>query len=412
MRVLIVGQYFWPEGFRINEIAKSLVESGVEVDVLTANPNYPEGKVFAGYTAAKTSSEIWNGVTIYRLPTFTRGGGGGFRRVFNYFSFIFFASLFGPWLLRRRKYDTVFVYAVSPIFQAIPAIFLSKIKKIPLVIWVQDLWPESLDAMGAIKNKKILSIIEFFVRKVYKHTDLLLVQSQAFIKPVQNLAPTKKVIYYPNSVDSFFGESNPQESEIASKLVTGFSVVFAGNIGIGQAVEVIIEAAVKLKDYKDINFVIVGQGSRWEWMNQQVQVKELLNVFLPGRFPVETMPAFMQKASALLVTLADQPIFAMTVPNKIQAYLASGRPIIACLNGEGARMVAEAEAGISVPAGNAQALADAILRLYNMPTQAREKMGINGRNFYKKHFNHDELIIELIKHLHSSIASHRDTGTV
>ena len=167
-------------------------------------------------------------------------------------------------------------------------------------------------------------------------------------------------------------------------------------MGSAQAVEVIVEAATLLKDQHEIGFVVVGQGSRWEWVKQQVEVRGLTNLHLPGRFPMDVMPAIMQKSSVLLVTLADQPIFAATVPSKVQAYMAAGRPIIACLNGEGARLVSAAKAGLAVPAQDAQALADAVLHMFQMPSLEREKFGTNGRCYFDKHFDHDLLVDELI----------------
>ena len=356
MRILIVSQYFWPEGFRINEVARSLVEKGVEVDVLTGKPNYPEGAIFPGYRAGGCQVELWAGTAVYRVPLFPRGARSSWRLALNYLSYMVSGLLFGPWLLRKRQYDVVFVYGLSPILLAIPAIFLAWIKRRKLIVWVQDLWPESLSATGYVRNSQVLSAVEWLVRWIYRHTDLLLVQSRAFEAPVAALAPGKPVAYYPNSVDATFAEAPSPDVVLPDvpALEEGFAVVFAGNVGAGQAVGVMVEAAVLLKDVPQIRFVVLGKGSRWDWMREQVQVLGLTNLHLLGRFPANTMPGLMQKAGALLVTLADEPIFAMTVPNKIQAYMAAGRPILACLNGEGARLVAEeARAGFSVPAQDA-----------------------------------------------------------
>jgi len=206
-------------------------------------------------------------------------------------------------------------------------------------------------------------------------------------------------VYYPNSVDDTFAAPVTGETPRVAGLGEGFSVMFAGNIGAAQAVGVIVEAASLLKEHADIHFVVLGDGSCREEMLKAVRQRGLANLHLPGRFPVETMPGFMQKASALLVTLADQPIFAATVPNKVQAYLAAGRPIVACLNGEGARLVVEAGAGLATPAEDARALADTILRLYRLSPAEREKMGENGRRYYQEHFDHDRLVDQLIGHL-------------
>jgi glycosyltransferase involved in cell wall biosynthesis len=397
LRILILTQYFWPEGFSINAVAKSLVERGVEVDVLTCKPNYPGGKVFPGYHAWDFRSEVHKGVCIHRIPFLPRGS-GGVRLTLNYLSFIVSGLLFAPWMLRNKKYDVIFVYAPSPILQAIPAIFLGWLKGCPVALWVQDLWPESLSATGNVQSRLVLKLVERVVRFIYKHTDLLLVPSRAFEEPVRALASGTHIVYQPNSVEEAFTQSATDEPPLVGGLGTGFSVMFAGNIGAAQAVGVIIEVALLLREYTDIHFVILGDGNSRKWMLDEAQQKTLINLHLPGRFPMETMPGFMQKASALLVTLADRPIFAATVPNKVQAYMAAGRPIIACLNGEGARLVVEAGAGISAPAENAQALADSILRLYRLSPAEREKMGESGRRYYKEHFDHEYLVDKLIGH--------------
>jgi glycosyltransferase involved in cell wall biosynthesis len=234
------------------------------------------------------------------------------------------------------------------------------------------------------------------VRFIYRHSDLLLVQSRAFDEPVRALASGTPIVYYPNSVDDSFAKPATGDVPSIKGLGQGFSVLFAGNIGAAQAVAVIVEAAVLLKEYVEINFVVMGDGSSRAWMLKEVQQRGLNNLHLPGRFPVEAMPGFMQQASALLVSLADQPIFAVTVPNKVQAYMAAGRPIIACLNGEGARLVVEAGAGLATPAEDAQALADTVLRLYRQPFSERETMGNNGRKYYQEHFDHACLVERLI----------------
>ncbi len=407
MRVLIVSQYFWPENFQINAIVASLVDRGVEVEVLTGKPNYPEGVIAPGYRAFGFHRELWGGALLHRVPLFARGRNSRVGLLLNYFSFVFFGLFGGAWMVRKRKYDVIFAYGVSPILQAIPALFIGWLKGNKVIFWVQDLWPESLSATGYIRNKMVLKWVGRLVCFVYRHTDLLLVQSRAFEAPVATLAPGKPIAYYPNSVDATFAE--PPSPDVAlpdvPELDEGFAVVFAGNVGAGQAVEVMVEAAALLKDVPQIRFVVFGQGSRWDWMREQVLSRGLTNLHLPGRFPVNNMPGLMQKAGALLVTLADEPIFAMTVPNKVQAYLAAGRPIVACLNGEGARLIEEAQAGFSVPAQDANALAAAILRMYQMPAEDRVRLGANGRRYFKAHFDHDKLVDDLIVHLRNTSKS-------
>ena len=400
MRILVVTQYFWPESFRINDLVRALVKKGHAIEVLTGKPNYPEGIIFPGYRSWGCQTEIWQGLKIYRVPIAARGSRSGVRLALNYLSFVVSGLLFAPWMLRNKKYDVIFVDAPSPIFQAIPASFIGWLKRCPVALWVQDLWPESAQATGYINSPFMLKLLERLVRFVYRHTDLLLVPSQAFLSPVTALAPGKRIVYHPNPVDPMFYSPPAMQLPVIPGLAGEFSVLFAGNVGVAQAVTVIVDAAEKLKNYPEIHFVILGKGSRWDWMREQVQARGLVNLHLAGSYPVATMPGLMRQASALLVTLADLPIFAATIPNKVQAYMAVGRPILACMNGEGARLVGDANAGYMIPAEDSTALADAILQLYRKSAEEREKFGQNGRAYYKKHFDHDRLATELIGHLH------------
>lgn len=398
VKILVVSQYFWPEGFRINEVTRTLVEQGHQVDVLTGKPNYPEGRIHPGYRAFGCDREIFHGVNVSRVPLVPRGQNSKTRLALNYISFVFFGVFCGPWLQRGRQYDVIFVYGLSPVFLALPGLFLGWLKKVPVVIWVQDLWPQSLSATGYVQNRLILGGVEKVVRYIYRYADLLLVQSRAFVEPVRRLASGTAIKYYPNSVDgSFVKPSLSDDTPDVPGLNAPFTVMFAGNIGFAQAVDVIVDAATLLKEHKDIHFIVLGDGSRREWMLQQASQRGLVNLHLPGRFPVETMPGFMQRASVLLVTLADREIFAATVPNKVQAYMAAGRPIIACMNGEGARLVVEAGAGLAVPAEDSQGLAEAVLQMYRLSVLEREDMASNAQAYYREHFDHEKLVSQLIE---------------
>ena len=401
MKVLVSTQHFWPEDFRINDLVQALVERGLEVDVLTGKPNYPEGRYFPGYRGLGCQQQLWSGARVFRVPLVARGAGRAIRLVFNYLSFIVSGLLFAPWLLRRRSYNVIFVYASSPLLQALPAILLAWLKRCPLIVWVQDLWPESLEATGYVRNRLILAGVGRVVRFIYHHSDLLLIQSRAFEPSVAAAAPGKPIVYYPNSVEAVFCATSEAVAPDVPGLDSGFPIVFAGNIGTAQAVDVILEAAALVKDYADIRFVVLGGGSRRDWLSGEVQTRALTNVYIPGRYPVEAMPAILNKASALLLTLADEPVFSATVPSKLQAYLAAGRPVLASLNGEGARLVTEAEAGLAAPAEDARALADAVVQLFNMAPAERERLGDNGRRYARLHFDRELLVDQLLGHFRS-----------
>lgn len=388
MRLLVVSQYFWPENFVINDIVRVLDEEGHQVVVATGKPNYPDGKFFKGYRGVGSHREHYLGrVEVLRVPLWPRGQGGAKNLFFNYLSFVVAGSLYLPCMLRGREFDAILVFAPSPITQAIPAIALKGLKKARLAIWVQDLWPESLSATGFVKNPLVLKGIGWMVRWIYKHCDTLLVQSQAFIEPVAQYAARDKIQYYPNSMDvrpPGVEASIPQE--LRSLLDNHFCVVFAGNLGTAQALETIVQAAIHLREDPQIRLVLVGSGSRLAWLKEQQQANRLDNLIMPGRFPAEAMPQIFERSSALLVSLNDEKAFAQTIPSKIQAYLAAGRPIIACINGEGARVVCEARAGIATPAGQVLPLVESIRRMQALDGDQRAEMGRCGKAYFNANF--------------------------
>ncbi|QXH55419.1 glycosyltransferase family 4 protein [Pseudomonas maumuensis] len=389
MKILVVTQYFWPESFIINDIVRHLHESGHEVVVATGKPNYPEGKFFSGYRFGGTQRERYLGkIEVLRVPLYARGAGGVKNLILNYLSFVLFGLVCFPFMLRKRKFDAIFVFAMSPLTQAIPAIPLKYIKRAPLTVWVQDLWPESLAATGYVKSKFALRVAGAVVKGIYAFCDKLFVQSKAFFDPVARYASRDKIVYYPNSIDATpVVSSSSIPDELIQLLEQNFCVVFAGNLGTAQALDTVVQSAISLRDEPGIRLVLVGTGSRFAWLQEQKVLHRLDNLILPGRFSMDMMPQVFERAGALLVTLNADEIFTQTIPSKVQAYLASGRPIIACLNGEGARVVVEAGAGIATPAEQAGALVETIQRMRAVGKDEREKMGRSGRAYFEAHFD-------------------------
>ena len=385
MRILVLSQYYWPETFRITEVVQALKDEGCEVLVLTGQPNYPDGVPFAGYSWWSMGAEAHEGVTILRVPLFPRGNGSAIRLALNYLSFILTATIFGPWLLRRHPIDKIFVFGMSPILQAIPGIWLSRLKKASLITWVQDLWPESLRAAGYVNNESILRIVSKIVSWIYEKSDLVLVQSQAFVKSVQEMSGKTVVKYHPNPGDFAFDHTNIEQG-CPVLFEPGFNILFAGNMGTVQSLETIISAAEILRFDKSIRFVMVGGGSRLEWLKSEIERRNLENMQLPGRFPLALMPSIMAGASALLVSLIKSEIMSLTIPSKVQAYLAAGKPIIASLDGEGARVIIESGAGLAVPTEDASGLADAIRTLKEKSDAELMQMGNSGRTYYERNF--------------------------
>lgn len=398
MRVLIVTQYFWPENFRINDLSLGLVERGFEVDVLTGKPNYPKGKFFEGYGFLNVRKEVWNNINIFRSPLIARGSGSGIRLMLNYLSFAFFNSIRSFFL--KKKYDLIFVYEPSPITVGIPAVIISKRLKIPIYFWVQDLWPESVTAAGQIKNKLILNQLDSLTRWVYKNSEKILIQSEAFRKYIldQDVA-NSKIIYYPNSTESFYDIVKPKEGIVSLFPKDSFVLLFAGNIGDAQDFDCILEAAkiIKKKSSK-IHIVIVGDGRKKDYVKQCVNDYKLEDNFhLLGSFPVEQMPDFFACSDALLVTLKKSKIFSMTIPSKVQSYLACGKPIVAALDGQGAAIIEEAKAGFVTPASDSHALAESILKMFALSKVEREKLSKNSRKYFEANFEREKLIDKLIE---------------
>lgn len=318
--------------------------------------------------------------------------------VLNYLSFVFAGLVFFPWMLRKREFDAILVFAPSPITQAIPAIPIKWLKRAQLALWIQDLWPESLAATGFVKSPYLLKMVGWMVRGIYAGCDRLLVQSHAFVDSVARYAPRKKITYYPNSVDAqTFNAEVEVDEQLSQVLKAHFCVVFAGNLGTAQALETLVEAAKQLRDEPDIRLVLVGSGSRLEWLREQKQVHSLDNLILPGRFPAVAMPAVFAQSSALLVSLNNESIFAQTIPSKVQSYLASGKPIIASLNGEGARVVQEARAGLTSPAEEVAPLVANIRKMYSLGGAQREEMGRCGRSYFAAHFEMGQQVRSLVE---------------
>ncbi len=407
MKVLIVTQYFWPEEFRINDLALGLRERGHEVTVFTGKPNYPGGRFFSGYGYFGRAREDFHGVRVIRVPLVPRGSGSPLRLVVNYLSFALSGSLLAAFRC-TGDYDAILVYEPSPVTVGLPALVLKRAKRAPLLFWVQDLWPDTLSATGAVRSAGILNLVGRLVRFIYRRCDLVLVQSRAFTASVEALgvAP-RKIRYFPNSAESLYRPvaAGAQASPEARLLSGGFRVVFAGNIGAAQDFETILSAAEQLRAERDIHWNILGDGRLQAWVADEITRRKLGDtVHLLGRHPVESMPRFFAHADAMLVTLKPDPVFALTIPSKLQSCLACGRPIVAALDGEGARVVTESGAGIAVPSGDAAALAEAVARLHRLPAPQREAMGSKGRQYFEQHFERELLLTRLEQWMNEAAA--------
>lgn len=334
---------------------------------------------------------------MVRVPLAPRGSGSRVRLALNYLSYASFASLLGP-LLCRGKFDLIFVCQLSPFTVGIPAIVLKKLKRIPIVFWVQDLWPESLLASGAVRSPWIVRPVERLVRFTYRRCDRILVTSRGFMPRVEGMgAEAEKIDYWPQWAETLYQPvALEREAPERKEMPQDFRIMFAGNIGAAQSFETILGAAEKLREYPEIHWVILGDGRMRKWVRKRIEQLGLEGkIHLLGRRPMESMPRYYALADVLLVTLKKNLIFSLTIPGKVQSYLACERPIVAALGGEGARVIKEAGAGLVAPAEDADALAGAVLAMYHMPPEERAGMGRRGRAYFEEHFEREKLLDRL-----------------
>ena len=389
MNILIVTQNYWPENFRINDLAGKLHNIGHNVTVLTGLPNYPEGKLYRGYKW-RIIKETHQGINIIRIPLILRGKANNLRLFLNYSSFAIFASILAPFLI-RKDVDLIFVYGGSPITKTIPALLLKKLLNAPVFLWVLDLWPESVFVNDRMASKSLFKAIEVMTLWIYKHCDLILLQSKLMKKHVMNYAVNpEKLVYFPAWAEDIFLQpvTDFSDQNLLDNLPKGFYITFAGNIGYGQDMETIVDAVENLKNLKSIHWLFLGYGSKSAWLKHTVDERKLQdNVHIIGNRPLETMPMYYQFSNVLLASLKKERIYALTLPGKIQSYMASAKPIIAMIDGESARVIEESQSGIAVASEDTQGLIDAIKKIHKMSPQELENMGKNGKKYYLENFD-------------------------
>ncbi|OGB76980.1 MAG: glycosyltransferase WbuB, partial [Burkholderiales bacterium RIFOXYC12_FULL_60_6] len=385
MKVLIISQYFWPENFRINDLVQELVQRGHSVAVLTGIPNYPAGRVFDAYRQNPKAFEYYGGARVWRVPMLARGH-GAVRLFLNYLSFVIGACLFGPWQLRGQQTDVIFVFEPSPVTVGLPAILLGQIKRAPVVFWALDLWPETLAAIGVVRSPRVLGWVGHLVKFIYERCTLVLGQSRGFLESIARYcSDVRKIRYFPSWAEEVFNQPDLVPAPEVPVLEGTFNVLFAGNIGEAQDLPAVLDAAESLKHNPAIRWLIVGDGRKSDWLLEEVARRGLQdNVLLLGRFPVERMPSFYAHAGALLVSLKKDPVFSMTIPGKVQSYLMAGVPLVGMLDGEGAKVITEANAGLVCAAGDASGLAAVVLQMAAMRADQRHQLGANGRAFAQK----------------------------
>lgn len=396
MRLLVFSHYFWPENFRINELVAEFTRRGHLVTVVTGKPNYPSGRMDPAFVADPAAFAVYAGARIIRVPIIRRGT--TLRLMLNYLSYAVSATA-TVWLkLRRERFDAVLVYAPSPFTVSVPGTFYRWWRRRPLVFWVQDQWPETLEAVGAVTSKRVLGWVARFVRFTFARCDLVLGQSKGLVPIIrQYCAPSQRVEYLPNWAEARFDtEGVAPAPEVPAAGPDTFTIMFAGNVGVSQDLPTVIAAAATLSDLPQVRWLIVGDGRGADEARAEVARRGLeRTVLFLGRHDGDRMPAFYAHADALLASLRAEPVFAMTVPGKVQSYLMAGIPVLAMLDGEGARVVEEAGGGLTGPAGDADALAQNVRQLVGMSRDERRAMGARGRAYARREFDFHTVVDRL-----------------
>ncbi|APC97590.1 glycosyltransferase family 4 protein [Francisella frigiditurris] len=398
--ILIVSQYFYPENFRVNDLAVELYNRGYEVTVLTGIPNYPSGNFFKGYGYFSKRKENYGGVNIIRIPIIPRKN-SKLLLALNYISFVISGYVWS--FFSKLKLDYIFIYEVSPMTQALPAIKIAKKNHIPCYIYVTDLWPESVEVVLGLKNKFILTRLNKMVDYIYKNCNMILTSSRGFMGKIvsRNNSYEHKIMFWPQYAESFYEEAKLRDEQVYNKYFKddgSFKVLFAGNVGEAQGLDILVKVALKLKEsnVRDVKFYVVGNGRYKHQLQNNVAQNNIDSyfVFIESQLP-QNIKYFMYEVDASLICLTKSEIFSMTIPAKTQSCLACGKPILVSADGEVQEIITEAKCGLSSDSGDWISLYDNILKMKAMPESEIASMSQNAIEFSQKYFNKNKLMEEL-----------------
>lgn len=395
--ILLISQYFYPETFRVNDMAVEWVKRGYKVTVLTGIPNYPMGEYFEGYDKKHRTRETWNGVNVIRIPLVARGNSSnkllnaiGMTR--NYFSFVRSGK---RWVksdeAANLKPDIVFTFEVSPMTQAKIGVWYGQRYNVPTYLYVQDLWPENVETVTGIHNRMIIGPIDKMVDNIYRNTDTIFTTSPSFVEAIvnrKNPVDRNKVHYWPQYAEDFYKPIAPQFiSDIPNDGY--FKIAFTGNIGTAQGLDILPKTAEILKDEK-VRFVIVGDGRYQAEFEKQIKERNVQDMFIMmPRVQAEKIPEILSACDAGFISFNNTPLWENTIPAKLQSYMACGKPIIASASGETKRIIKEAQCGICTEIGNSNSLAEGIKELMKSDVDILCK---NSRKYFESHFNKEYLM--------------------
>ena len=387
MKILIISQYFYPENFKINDVAISLIKNGHEIEVLTGIPNYPHGNFYDGFKFWSNNDDFYKGIKVHRAKQIPRKKGGKLRLSLNYLSFVFFG--FFKLMTINSRFDRILTFAPSPITVGILGCIASIKYKAKTLLWVQDLWPESVRVAGGVKNTYALKILDYLTRKIYKFTDFILIQSEFFKQYLvdQDVNPSK-IYYLPNYAENFY---KPLDSDkiIRNSFGNGFSLLFAGNIGEAQNLKVLADAARILKDQTyNVKFIIIGEGRFKNDLKFYINKLDIEDLFtFLGYIDPSQIAKYFASADSLYISLKSADIFSLTIPSKLQTYMVCARPIIGSIDGVTAKIINDSNCGFTSNPGDHKSLAKNIVKMIELSNEERVRMSNNASDYYIKNFD-------------------------
>lgn len=393
LHVALVTQWYDPEigsAAVPGTIARALSSHGHRLEVLTGFPNYPAGQLYPGYRLRHYRREVVDGITVHRAPLYASHDLRSVRRAANFLTFASAASVVG--LTTLRSVDAALVYS-SPATTALPALAMRCAWQVPFVLYVQDMWPQSVIASGFLREPlrdRIERGLHRFCDHVYRRAASIAVTSPGMVDLIASRGiDENKIAVVPNWVDETYFRPVGRDLELERELgpFPPFTVMYAGNLGEVQGLEVVVAAADILRDQHRLGFVFVGGGVAEQHLRRLVAERGLENVRFVGPQPSRRMADVLALGDVQLVTLKDLPLFHCTLPSKVQATLAAGRPIIAAVGGDAAAVVEAAGAGLTVRPGSPMDLADAIVKVSALSTHQRRQLGDAGRRYYQKHLS-------------------------
>ena len=400
MKILVLSQWYPPEPQSVvSDLAETLTEQGHDVSVLTGFPNWPSGRLYPGYRVRLLQRETMNGVPVSRVPLFPYHGRSAIGRVLNLASFCLAAIVVGPFAVKRPDV----IHAIQPPTTCLPAWVLSRIWRVPFTYEVQDLWPDTLRATGMVSKGGTLGLVDRYCRWAYRKAAAIRVISKGFRRELLSRdVPERKISVIPNWVDTTRYKPVPVEPH--ADAARAFRIVYAGNLGLAQALDNVLKAAALLPAGSPVRFVLIGDGVEAGALRETARRMGLTNVEFVPHQPPESMSAILSAADALLLHLKDDPLFSVTIPSKLLTYLAIGKPIIACAAGEPAEILVDARAGIACSPGDPSALASAASRIAALPDADLADMGRAGRAYACAQFERREVISHIGKMLSDAVA--------